>query len=260
MALVQKTWNGVAVRLPANRAKRRDWPRAFRAMDKLLQNGEDTVQAFEIIEALSGRSTEKSFRRFLACPAGCQIFARREELAPLLDDHARFRAMPAGSFGRAYLDFVSREGLSAQGLVEENRKLTGYSEPDPENDLAWFARRNRDTHDLWHVLTGYGRDGYGELALLAFSYSQTRSLGSLFIAYFGARADRKAFADPRIMDVIWEAKRAGRRAAFLPAADYLALFEQPLEDVRKQLGIHVSELYKTLLDETYFSREHLRAA
>lgn len=260
MVWVEQNWNGVTIRLPVNRAKRKDWPRAFKAMDKLLQDGEDTVQAFEIIEALSGRSAEKSFRKFMSTETGQRIFARREELAVILDDHSRFRAMAPDSFGRAYLNFVTSEGLSAQGLVEENRKLKTYQEPDPLNDLAWFGRRNRDTHDLWHVLTGYGRDGYGELALLAFSYSQTRNLGSLFIAYMGARADRKAFGEPRIMDVIWEAKRAGRKAAFLPAVDYIELFEKPLSDVREQLNIRVSDLYLKVRAEVGMVPAALQAA
>ena len=168
MAFVSENWGGIDVRLPRNRAKKRDWPRAFRAMDKLLEDGEDTQQAFEIVEALSGPSLRQSFRKFLQTQTGREIFEKRVELAERLDDHDWLRSLPEGSFGRAYLDFVTSEGLSAAGLTEESRKVAKSHIDEMDNDFAWYSRRIRDVHDLWHVLTGYGRDGLGELSLLAF--------------------------------------------------------------------------------------------
>ena len=247
MSLIQKSWEGVAVSLPADRPRGRNWGRAFNALNKLLEDGEDTRQAFEITRALGGRSIENAFRKFLREPTGPMLLERREELADVLDDHDALRKLPAGSFGRAYLDFVSSEGLSAAGLVEENKKIDSYNEGDPADDLAWFGRRLRDTHDLWHVLTGYGRDGLGELALLAFSYSQAKNLGTLFIAYMGARADRKYFGLSEAMDVIWQAKKDGREAAFLPAVDYRAEFARPLQEVRERLKIKTPQTYRETL-------------
>ena len=40
---------------------------------------------------------------------------------------------------------------------------------DADSDLALFATRQRDMHDLWHVLTEYGRDELGEACLLGFT-------------------------------------------------------------------------------------------
>ncbi len=57
--------------------------------------------------------------------------------------------------------------------------------PDPQQ--RWYNARLRDMHDLWHVVTGYGRDSFGEACLLAFSYAQTRNRGIAFIAFFGTR-------------------------------------------------------------------------
>lgn len=246
MTFVSENWEGINVRLPKNRAKRRDWPRAFRSMDKLLENGEDTQQAFEIVEALSGPSLRQSFRKFLSSPQGREIFARRVELAERLDDHAWLKSLPEESFGRAYLEFVTSEGLSATGLVEESHKVANSQINEMDNDFAWYSRRIRDVHDLWHVLTGYGRDGLGELSLLAFTYSQTKSLGALFIAYMGGRSSRKHTGERDVMRVIWQAKRDGRAADFLPGMDYLSALEKPLADVRKQFGVPVPEQYLAL--------------
>ena len=74
--------------------------------------------------------------------------------------------MPSGSLGRAYFDFVSEENLSAEGLVEASKiRVT----PPPADDVTWFRERNREMHDLLHVVTGYGRDPLGEACLVAFS-------------------------------------------------------------------------------------------
>ena len=40
-------------------------------------------------------------------------------------------------------------------------------------------------HDLWHVVTGYGRDELGEACLLAFTYAQNKNRGVGFIAFVG---------------------------------------------------------------------------
>ncbi len=249
MALRTVEWNDITLCLPPKRARRRDWKRAFSAFDKLLEDGEDTRQAFEVIEALSGPSLMNSFRKFLSRPEGRALFIRREEIAPILDDHARLAQLPEGSFGRAYLTFVLSEGLSAGGLVAESEKVDGYQPPDPKDDFAWYGRRIRDMHDLWHVLTGYGRDGLGELALLSFTYAQTGSVGAMFIAYMGARAERKHLGLKSAMNVIWRARRNGRSAAFLPAADLMALLEKPLDQVRDELRIPPPALYREVLPD-----------
>ena len=41
----------------------------------------------------------------------------------MLDDHDALRKLPEGSVGRVYVDFMEREGLTAQGLVDESMKF-----------------------------------------------------------------------------------------------------------------------------------------
>jgi CheY-like chemotaxis protein len=105
------------------------------------------------------------------------------------------------------------------------------------DDEILFGARLRDQHDLWHVTSGYGRDGLGELALLAFTYAQTRNRGIGFIVLVGARVTAKNLPNVKIWRVIREAYRNGKKAAWLPAADWEAMLEKPLADVRATLGI-----------------------
>lgn len=257
--LITKSCNGVTYTIDKNRVRRIQPLRAKRAMDKLLADGEDTVQAFEIVQALGGNSLEKNFRRFLNTPTGPALFERRDELAPMLDDHDWLRALPPGSFGRAYLDFVTSENLSAAGLVAESEKVENRQDYEAADDLAWYGRRLRDTHDLWHVLSGYGRDGLGEICLLAFSYSQSRNIGLLFMAYSAAAMYKKELGDDEPMQAMWSAKRDGKRAANLAALDYREALTRPLEEVRKACNIGTPERYKQIFPaiDAYFKEQAL---
>ena len=133
------------------------------------------------------------------------------------------------------------------GLVEESEKFRRKHKKF-DDTIEWYADRLRDTHDFFHVLTGYGRDALGEDALLAFSYSQNKGPGLMFISYMGARQIRKeAPKAARIMEVMKEGKRIGANAAKLAEQDFLALLDRPLEDVRAELNIAEPVLYKQAL-------------
>lgn len=211
---------------------------AWRAIRALIRNPDDTGQVFRIIEALSGNSGEKTFRRFQNDPTGARILQERRSLLKTLSDRAALGALPEGTLGRTYFDFVSREQLSADGLVEASREGSNGWDYGVERRL--FGDRLRDMHDLWHVTTGYGRDLVGEAALLAFSFAQTRNPGVGFIVAVawlkaGNGVERRLIA---------EGFRRGRACGWLPAADWEALLAQPLEDVRKQLRVGMPPRYE----------------
>jgi ubiquinone biosynthesis protein COQ4 len=96
-------------------------------------------------------------------------------------------------------------------------------------------------HDLWHVLTGYGRDLAGEAANLSFSYAQTRNrgIGVIVIAAAVLGPWRLDFNWPRYL---WRAWRRGRRTLPLAMVAYEELLPLPLDEVRRRLRIDPSEL------------------
>jgi ubiquinone biosynthesis protein COQ4 len=225
---------------------RTDWLHAIRSLRRLFADKEDTAQVFEIMRALNGASTARGYHRLLATAEGGRIAYERVEFARRLMDDTWLDALPAGSVGAAYRDFIRAEKLSAEGLAEVSRQgLSKIEEPHP---YAWFGRRTRDVHDIWHVLTGYGRDGLGEACLVAFSYAQTKGLGWAFIAAGAAFRARKAKAHPYV-GAILEGWRRGRAAAWLLGEDYERLMAEPLETVRRRLGLSPPALYDSIPPE-----------
>jgi ubiquinone biosynthesis protein COQ4 len=213
-----------------------EWRRAWRAMRTLLDDPERTEQAFEVVAALSGRDFERTFQRFLAHPDGQVLFAERPSLLATISDRERLLTLPAGSFGRAYAEFMTVAQLDAQGLVEaeEQSEMAGrFDGIDP--DREWFGDRIRDMHDLWHVLNGYGCDEAGEAANLAFSYAQIPYRGIVLILFGILTRPHGGYVS--WTRYLYRAWRRGRRTSWLVAVPYERLLALPLDEVRAALGI-----------------------
>ena len=211
---------------------------AVRAVRRLQANPEDTSQVFAIFRALRGKSGIRTFRRFAASPTGAAVIRERRQLLAALSDRATLAALPEESVGRHYFNFMEAEKLSAEGLVQASQSWEVDPVP-PEMEL--YRARMRDAHDLTHVLTGYGRDGLGEVCLLAFMHAHNRNLGAALIVLMSMkrmpRVARRAVA---------QAWRNGRKARWFQDQDYEALLSQPLVEVRRALQIADPSLYRAV--------------
>lgn len=220
---------------------------AWRGIRALLKDPDDTAKVFDIIDALSGRSVEYAFDRFASSETGRRLLEDRPDLVSALSDRERLLALPVGTLGRTYAEFVSREEITADGLVAASER-DGELDPSIPEERYWFGARLRDMHDLWHVTTGYNRDLVGEASLLAFSYAQIKNRGIGFIvavAYLRANPSEAPHARAMIRD----GYRRGRDAEWLPGQDWEALLELPLDEVRKQLRVGEPPVYEELRSE-----------
>jgi ubiquinone biosynthesis protein COQ4 len=230
--------------LPGRPAMRYDFPKAWHHFKELIKDKENTAEVFPIFMALPWRGVYDAARAFLSSERGQKIRASEPSLVAILDDHASLRKLPAGTVAHAYCDFMEREGLTAQGLVEE---LDRYRSDDMvfKDQMEWYFNRLRDTHDLMHVLTGFGRDALGEQCVLAFTYSQQPALAHLFLGYAGALEIRKnAQAKVPLLRAVREGQRMGKacpRIAEMPIRELLAM---PLDEARAKLGIRDPHFYR----------------
>lgn len=219
-----------AITTPSKRFRRRPLL-ALQALRRLIADPERTEEVFVILQHLSGDALQRGFKRFAEVPNRLPWLER--SMVDVLSNRDGLRTLPIGSLGRAYLAFVETENLSADGLVEASES-TIYE--DIDRNMQRFGERNRDTHDLWHVLSGYGRDTFGEACLLAFTYAQTKDFGIGVIAVVGtlkiAKETRLA-----VIGAAWQAYLAGRRAQWLPGENWEATLREPLDTVRTRLRI-----------------------
>ncbi len=221
--------------------------KAYKHMRALIADKEDTEQVFHVIEALNGDSVVRRFKAFASTEAGRRELDKRTHLPPLLDDHSWIKELPEDTVGRAYVDFMVREGLSAQGLVDENEKFRKTEVEHFDDQLEWYLNRIRDTHDMFHVLTGYGRDALGEAGVLAFTNGQMGGNGLLFVSFMAAREVKKVVPKGKPMSVFWEAKKAGKNAGRIVLEDIEVLLREPLDQARARLKIPEPTAYRRAL-------------
>lgn len=227
---------------------------------KLIENKEDTEQVFHIIEATKGRKSHRLAWDFIRSPVGQRFLREEVDIPAMLDDHQRWSHLPENSVGKQYIAFMKREGLTAAGLVEESHKWAP-PEKRPVDLTEWYFNRLRDTHDLFHVLTGYGRDALGEAALLGFSYAQNRNKGILFIAYAGARQIKKVTGTSApLYSAVREGQRLGKAASRLAHMDVEAVMQEDIDEARRRLGIGTPLIYRkclAILETEGYPREDL---
>jgi ubiquinone biosynthesis protein COQ4 len=212
--------------------------KALHHFRELLKDKENTEEVFRIFEALPWRNLRKAGESFIQSERGMDIRVREPYLPAILDDHAALRRMPEGSLAHAYCDFMEREGLTAQGLVDEFDRFAA-DKPQYRDQFQWYMNRFRDVHDMLHVLTGYGRDALGEACVLAFTYGQQPALANVFIAYMaGLNIGKQVKSSAPVLRAIREAQDLGKacpqRIAEMAITELLPM---QVEDVRRKLNI-----------------------
>ncbi|MDG1064802.1 MAG: Coq4 family protein [Luminiphilus sp.] len=215
---------------------------ALLAIKKLLRDPDDTSQVFKIIDALSGDVIGQTVKRLLDDGSGRELLASKPNIVTLLNDREQLSAMPVGSVGHTYYQFVHGQNLSADGLVassEGSRNNQGFSANE-----RWTGDRLRDIHDLQHVMTGYGRDPIGELSLLSFMTTQVPNRGINFIIKMAKRKYQQEIAALDIDALVLEGKNLAQQAAWMPAIHWEERLTESLENVRAELGFVTPTKYQ----------------
>lgn len=216
--------------------------RALRAARVLANDPDDLPQVFTIIESLSGDSLDRIARRMRRSETGRRVLATRPDVVGLLADRAALARLPEGSLGRAYLAFVLRENISAEGIrAAATKGMEHVSElPAP---LDFVHQRMRDTHDLWHAVTGYSGDVLGETALLAFTFAQTWNPGIALVLAIGLAKTIGGEHGKDARKTILEGFRRGREAAWLPGQEWESMLALPVDEVRRRLRVDAPPVY-----------------
>lgn len=211
---------------------------------KLIADKEDTAQVFHMSECLPSKRLLEEARTFCASPAGQARMESEPYLPDILDDHDALLKLPEGSVAHAYVAFMRREGLSAAGLVAESEIVYG-NRPQYDDQFRWFVMRLRDTHDMVHILTDYGRDALGEQCALGFSSNQYPGYVDVFLAWAAAaELKRRVRSDAPVFGAVGEARRSGRMAQKIYAQDFRSLLAEPLEAARRGMNIGAPTQYR----------------
>ena len=144
-------------------------------------------------------------------------------------DLPRLRALPDGSFGREAAHFLDARRLDPADLPKR----------PADSAKAWVRAHLYETHDLWHVVTGFDTDVAGELGLQAFYLAQfPGKLSALILSIGMINTTLFAFDErsPRL-DAIARGWQLGRTAHSFLGVRWADLWHLPLVEVRARVGV-----------------------
>ncbi|MEM1052546.1 MAG: Coq4 family protein [Pseudomonadota bacterium] len=230
-----------------------EFAKAWKHFHNFRKDKEQTDEIIAVLDALPWRGMADAAAQFLSTDRGRQIFQEEPYLPDFLDDHATLRKTAKGSFAHAYCDFMEREGLTAEGMVEASESARENDTIRFNDGVDWYNDRLRDFHDILHIVTGYGRDLLGEQCIFAYMYHQRPSPGHLLVAWLGTLMMKTQIkTDAPIIGALREARRNGKGCPRIVEQPIQKLFEMPLEEVRARFNTPAPHIYHQVL-ETYRS-------
>ncbi|MCT0211605.1 MAG: hypothetical protein DCF18_05720 [Cyanobium sp.] len=203
--------------------------RMVAALSGFLRNPDQLDSVFAVVRSLQNSPlSNQMHRHLLANPQMAALVAEGWRPQPL--NLEALEAMPVGSLGHAYARHLSEQGLSPEALLDP-APITSASD--------YLVHRLRETHDIVHVLTGFGTDGVGELGLQAFNLAQVRSPLAVMLIFGGLL---KTLQDDEPIAPLLQALSNGfamglSAGCLVIAQRFEAHWERPLSDWRQDLGL-----------------------
>jgi ubiquinone biosynthesis protein Coq4 len=203
--------------------------RAVKSAVRLVTNPSRLDQVFELADATVTPAILAQVAAAIGKdPKGARALEERPRLSIVLFD---LRRLARGTLGREYAEHMIANRLDPAALPALKAR----------DRLSYIRAHLYETHDVWHVVTGFGTDVAGELGLQAFYIAQLPArlsialvAGGLLNALFFHFDERDAR-----MDAIAHGWLLGKRAKPLFGARWDELWTAPLDEVRRMFDVAV---------------------
>ena len=207
------------------------WPRrilvGFQTLMVLKDDPGNPKAGALINRAFDYEVYEAHIQRMKDSPEGARLLSERPSLERDDLDLEALAALPAGTLGRALVDYFETNGFPPFNTDQPI---------DDEHD--YISKRYRETHDSYHVVTGYGTDGMGEMELQAFVMGNLGIKSPWVIMSFSYPQTglmEHKLSPRRYVSLLREAWRRGRGARPFLEFPFEAHWATPLDEVRRML-------------------------
>jgi ubiquinone biosynthesis protein Coq4 len=187
-----------------------------------LRNIADLVDNF-----LGSPQMEDCIRRFRALPGGAALMDGR--YPPLQPQIEALEALPAGSLGREYARLIRQLGYDPE-----------FFRPRPiESDGQWLTQRIATTHDIHHVISGFGTERAGETGVLAITAAQIGFPAYVLLTSASQLANFRFKLEEfeSISAAAAHGSAIAHQAQCLAIARWEEGWEKPISQWRQELGI-----------------------
>uniref|UniRef100_B8HY81 Ubiquinone biosynthesis protein n=1 Tax=Cyanothece sp. (strain PCC 7425 / ATCC 29141) TaxID=395961 RepID=B8HY81_CYAP4 len=200
---------------------------AARGVFGLIKDPGSLESIFDIGEGLQESEVMKgAIAHLLSMPEVAAIVEERYlGPAPNLEELLQ---LPPESLGYAY----------ASKMTAENFDPEFYRKVQITSDASYVLLRVRQTHDIWHAVTGFDTDPAGEIGLQAFVLAQNHWPIAILILV-GAMLNAVKQQDDLngLMQLIHRGYQMGVNAKPLLAQKWEEQWERPLAEIRSELNV-----------------------
>lgn len=193
----------------------------------LTQNPADFTAIYDIDAVLRQTPLTSMSVNHLKAQPGMAEMIRDRYLAPVPDLDALL-SYPSDSLGYVYASHLKANGFDP----------AFYRQIDVQDDATYIALRRSQTHDIHHMITGFGTDLPSELGLQAFELAQMRSpLAITLLASGIVNAVMHPEVLERTMSLIQTGWQMGLKAKPLMAQKWEDHWETSIAEWRAELAV-----------------------
>jgi ubiquinone biosynthesis protein COQ4 len=168
-----------------------------------------------------------SIRRFRAVAGAAAMLEQR--YPPLQPDIDRLIKLPEGSLGRSYAELIRRLNYDPE-----------FFRPRPiDSEAQWLTQRVATTHDIHHLVAGFGTSPVGESGVLAITAAQIGFPAYVLLTTAGQLASFRFQLDryEELAQSVAHGMTIAHQAHCLVAARWEEGWERSISDWRLELGI-----------------------
>lgn len=131
-------------------------------------------RVFKILTLFGTDRYIKTRDKFLSNPTTAALLDKDKTLSDIMADYKKLKRYKKGTLGKEIYEFMQSEEVDyAKAVADFGGFADGYD------------ARERDMHDIIHIVFGYSRSRFGEGATIATHYWQGNSFGLAFIVFIG---------------------------------------------------------------------------
>ena len=192
------------------------------------RSGGDLASIADLVDSfIDSPQMADCIRRFRATPGGAELMDQR--YPPLQPDIERLSQLPTGSLGERYARLITSLGYDPE-----------FFRPRPtDSEAQWLTQRVATTHDIHHVVSGFGTMPAGESGVLAITAAQIGFPAYVLLTTAGQLASFR-FQMERfegLSQAVAHGMAIGRQAQCLVAARWEEGWDRSISSWREQLGI-----------------------
>ncbi len=208
---------------------------------RLVQDMNRTDEVFGVAKELD--DPEKMgpvVAHFASTPRGQAALATRPRVGKI--DMQALLALPEGTLGRAYAEHMTALGLDPNFFPQH----------EVVDDLTYVKMHLYETHDIWHVVTGFKTDVPGELGLQAFyaaQFPQGPLPPILIAAGMLNTVFKNAEENENRLDAIARGWFLGKQSKQLFGVRWGEMWGRQVAAVRAELGLAAPETLKVAVGQ-----------